>query len=441
MKGPAQAKWSSLHPTIATHRSIFPSRRAIAVMTPGELEFGRANIVTTAANSSAVSARAVKRGDHSSIRFDERSFAANDKDMAWRYSARSSVAFAGLLALSTAACGESSEPPGPPERFVGGPGVQPPKPGSAHAGDGPRVVFAVTKLFLGDTNRDGTPDAKNGWKQFGFDIDGAITTCDGQACDEIQNQCSPASGGSPAVSFPDGDDGIDNAFGEDIVPLIVGIDAMATQEFDDGIAAGDQTLLFAIDGLGASSAYNPLPARFYRGAPLGRPPSFDGTDAWPVATSSLSDPTDALSSNAPFSKSFVVDDTWVSGLGALTIHFPLAGQRLVLPIEHAVVTMRLTPDRSAATNGVISGILDPAALAAQVPHFAGLGSKKYCTGSVPDSIENEIRQASDILRDGSAGTRAETCTGISIGLGFEARRVELGEPRPEPPAPANPCAP
>src|SRR5689334_6481949 len=53
--------------------------------------------------------------------------------------------------------------------------AEPPGPGPMKAPDGPAsVTFAITKLYLGDTKRDGTPDPTNGWKEYGYDLDGKI---------------------------------------------------------------------------------------------------------------------------------------------------------------------------------------------------------------------------------------------------------------------------
>src|SRR5215207_5340629 len=61
---------------------------------------------------------------------------------------------------------------GPPAVHALPPDAPPPK-----APDGATdVTFAIKKLYLGDTKRDGTADKVNGWKEYGFDIDGKIST-------------------------------------------------------------------------------------------------------------------------------------------------------------------------------------------------------------------------------------------------------------------------
>src|SRR5689334_17412348 len=53
----------------------------------------------------------------------------------------------------------------------------PPAPGPTKPGDGTgSVTMAISKLYLGDTKRDGSPDAVNGWKEYGYDLDGVIST-------------------------------------------------------------------------------------------------------------------------------------------------------------------------------------------------------------------------------------------------------------------------
>src|SRR4051794_40663029 len=85
-----------------------------------------------------------------------------------------------LLSLLAAACGggmggdpatgSSSGAGGSPDTSI-----QPPPPGPAHAGDGPGGVFAMSRLFLGDTDRMGQPSA-DAWRTYGFDLDHRAST-------------------------------------------------------------------------------------------------------------------------------------------------------------------------------------------------------------------------------------------------------------------------
>src|SRR5262245_61357453 len=123
-----------------------------------------------------------------------------------------------LLSATVAACSSSTETE---TKGTGGGGqsasARPPAPGPQKAGDGPAAgsVFAVKKLYLGDSDRDGTKNGTNGWRQYGFDLDGKQTT------PSSTDVCKPASGGKPELVYNDGNNGIDNSFGEIILPIVL----------------------------------------------------------------------------------------------------------------------------------------------------------------------------------------------------------------------------
>lgn len=110
--------------------------------------------------------------------------------------------------------------------------------------------------------------------------------------DGLTGLCAPQHGAPAAGVHRDGQDGIDNAFGRTILPLILGVDPRFDGEIAGEIAAGGTTLLVDLDGLGAGADYTGMTARLYTGAPLGRAPAYDGSDAWPVRSDSLRDPGD-----------------------------------------------------------------------------------------------------------------------------------------------------
>ena len=87
--------------------------------------------------------------------------------------------------------------------------------------------------------------------------------------------------------------------------------------------------------------------------------------------------------------------------------------------------MRLNAEHTAATQGQISGVIDTDEFNATLADVVGAFDPSLCTGAVLLAIQNQIRQASDIMVDGSQNPAA-TCNGISIGIGFEASAVHLG---------------
>jgi hypothetical protein len=338
----------------------------------------------------------------------------------------------GASSSSTGSSSSSGGQGGGPAMLAGPPG--PPMP-AAPDGVG-ATTFAMSKLYLGDTDRDGTPDPQNGWRQYGFNIDGLVHAS------PYKNLCQPADNAPAGFVFEQGDDGIENAFGHNILPILLGISASWAQDVDASISSGDYTVLFSMADLGSASTYDPLLTRLYQGAPLGTAPKLDGTDAWPVQPGSLNDPTDVTSAKVQFPASYLTGDTWVSG-GTATVTVTLVDGGFVLPltIQHAQIAFSLDPTHRHGTVGTVSGVLDVKTFtAALVASFID-GDPVSCDPGGPSfqSVYTEVAQAADMLGDGTQDP-TKTCDGISIGLGFDAELVQLGPIAPAAPPPPNPCA-
>jgi hypothetical protein len=318
-------------------------------------------------------------------------------------------------------------------------GAQPPGPGPANPGDGPGAVFAISKIYLGDTDRDGTHNP-NGWKQYGYNVDGQITNCVGNACNQVHNHCKPAGNGSKAAVYPDGKNGIDNSFGSNILPILTAIASNEPHIENAAILSGKWTVLFDVQALGSGDEYQPLTSILYMGADLGHAPLFDGSDVWPVRPDTLTDPTDITTSTELFPASYVINNTWVSGPGG-HIQVPLfvdGVNQLILDIGVALASFEMSGGHSAVTNGTISGVLDTKQFVDAFAVLAADFDPSLCSGTTIESIKTQLREASDIMKDGSPGTASETCDGISIGLGFDALPVTLGAIGPATP-PNQPC--
>lgn len=317
------------------------------------------------------------------------------------------------------------------------PGKQPPaEDPAAVAGDGAGVVFAVDQLFLGDTDRNGSP-SPNAWKSYGYNLDFIVS--DGTGA----NECKPYGGAAPATVHLDGDNGVDNSFGKNILPIIQGLAPTASQDLNDDIAAGGFTIMLDVTDLGTAASYKDLLTRLYGGGDLfeatGAVPHWDGTDQWPVFVELLNNPTDITSAKVRFPASYVTNRTWVSGTpGTLDLTLAVAGYSLTLSINKAVITMDLAADNSGATNGVIAGVLDTEELISELQKIAGSFSTSLCTGTTFDSLADQLRATSDMMSDGTQTTTG-TCSGISIGLGFTAKPVQLGAILPPADPSTNPC--
>lgn len=334
-------------------------------------------------------------------------------------STSSSTSSSSGIATSSSSSGGLVDPPPPP-----------PVGGMAGAGE---VVMAVSKLYLGDTDRDGTPDKTNGWKQYGFDLDGKSSTA------QSTDVCQPLNAGWPKNVYPDGPGGIDNNFGKLILPMFLGISSSFSSSVNGQITSGKGTILFDISALGPGSDQNPIGARMYRGADLGHPPLFDGSDVWPVNPASLASPTDITSALDQFPQSYLTANTWVGvPAGDITVNLAVMGVSLPLTIKHGVVTMNLDATHTGARMGTIAGVISVEALVASIKYVAGNFDSSLCASPTIDSIGSQVEQAADILQDGTQDP-TKSCDAISIGLGFDAQVVQLGAIAPPDPPPPNPC--
>jgi hypothetical protein len=246
--------------------------------------------------------------------------------------------------------------------------------------------------------------------------------------------CVPAAGASADVVYPDGTAGIDNAFGKLLLPIITGIATDATVLVNQAIAQGESSFLIQIDGLGFQDEYLGLNSRWLVASALGGTPLFDGSDTWPVTSESSSTP------NA-FAASYVSDGIWVSNpRGSVSLSLSLSGYTLALALKHATLTMELSADRLVGSNGVISGVMVTEDFIGAMRSSAGSFSPELCEGTTFDAVASQLRQASDIMFDGSQNAGL-TCDGISVGMGFEAVAVQIGPVAAPVPAPIDPCMP
>jgi len=330
------------------------------------------------------------------------------------------VASAGILSLGLTACGDDTGPGGAGGAAAGG-ATPPPRPEGAGPGDGSGKIFGTSKIYIGTKTRAGVESA-DAWKDFGYDLDGQITGAD------FANHCTPAGGAAPTNVFPDGTNGIDNAFGKVLLPIIKTAAATSVSDLEAslnmGISDGTFNLMINIADLGDGDSYDPLNAILLAGK--------DGVgNTWKAVPEFLTNPTDPNSSKVKFPGSYLNANTWVSGdKGTVELSLGIAGFDLSLNIESALISMELDGAHGGATNGIISGVLDAEALIDQLRDVLGAVDESFCEGTAVEGILNQIRQASDIMADGSQQAGA-MCTGISIGIGFDTTVVTLdgvGEP-------------
>jgi hypothetical protein len=296
--------------------------------------------------------------------------------------------------------------------------------GGTTIGTGGGATLAFHKLLLGDTTPNGTV-SMTAWKQYGFDVDGKIST------NASVDLCKPAAGGKASAVYPDGDNGIDNSFGKNIMPILTSLASDFSTQSNQQIATGRFTVLVHIQDLvpGQSGTF---PAALYTGGyPANVSPAWQGADAWPVRADSLVNG-DLSSPKTLFPMSTVTVDAaggrlWQSvSLGDIDLQLVTAGIPFVLPIRSARLAMTLSGDDAHAVSGRIGGVIDTEAFIKELAKVAGSFDPTLCPpSSTFEAIAQQVRQAQDILGDGTQDP-LKTCNAISVGLGFEADAALLG---------------
>jgi hypothetical protein len=371
----------------------------------------------------------------------------------WPYDSGSPIHDSGAGPLEAGPSGDTCQTPGvqcvvPPAQPTG---ATTPPATKAHQ-------YALSRLYLGDTDRTGVPSAA-AWRMYGYNLDNKVTT------KTSTDVCTLAPGAAKATQT-DGNGGIDNSFGENILPILITIagsdygarvdasiqgglwtDLVYTVGFDDG--TGNTTSATGLNGvlLGGGN---------YAAAYDGGAPTWGLTTHWPIRPETLNGcangvcpaGTDPIANAlVKFPAAFQVNGIFVSGPSTDLVPVMLLGApiTLPLPVRSAVITFDPNVPGS-VTNGTIAGVLDSAELINAFHAIAGGISTSLCSGSAFQSIAQQILQASDIVIDPSSGSVTNTagvaCNAISIGLGFDA--VEIAPPTaadiagPTPAAP-NPC--
>lgn len=291
-------------------------------------------------------------------------------------------------------------------------------------------VFAVDTLYFGDMDWDGNldPDA---WTLFGRDVDGVQSTATSTGL------CQPADGAVAADVYPDGDDGIDNAFGKSVLPLLGTVSTDFTDRVNGSILNGSFTWLLKIDPVATSAS--PVTTMVYAADSRTSPPAFDGTDCWPVAPASLADPPDFESANVVFDDGAIVANRLSTGSpGDLELSVPISGTVLTLTAHHARIVIELEDDPNVPTRGVISGVLDTEEFIEEARDVLGFLDPTMCAGPAFEAVASAIRKTSDIMKDGTQDP-ASTCDGISVGIGFTMGRAGFSGLGSATPAGTDPC--
>lgn len=300
---------------------------------------------------------------------------------------------------------------------------------------GQSATFAVDKFLLGDVNPDGSANPTNGWKQYGFNLDNRIST------KTSTDLCKPTNGANTAAVYPDGNEGIDNSFGKNLLPIFLGLASDMSVQYNEAIANGDFTYLFSLADTGPGDCMTT--SAFFLGDKLGMPPKFDGSDVWPIDRRSLLDATMPTSAKCSFANTRIESKIVRGQTGdEFSFVFSFFSSPVVIPIHHVRMSFELSADGKSAIGGQIGGIIRREDFANEFLKAAPFFDTSFCDPNSPtlQSIVTQLRQASDIMADGTQDPNKE-CDGISIGLGFTLAPGQIGAVAPVPPPPMDPCMP
>lgn len=293
-------------------------------------------------------------------------------------------------------------------------------------------VFALNALYLGDTDRAGSK-AAGAWKQYGYNLDGLVTNVADSKAPDLAKVCKRVEG-APASVHQDGEGGIDNAFGSQILKLLEPFSSTPSKSISDSMKEGAFTIMLKVTGLtdDAEQTNTGLSGKLLVGTKFGdTAPTFTEADDWPY----IPDPQVAIDG------AYINKGMFVNGKGGAKVQLGLniQGQSLNLTINKAIITFKHNAAGKSLDEGTIAGVIRTQELIDGIAAIAGRFDTSLCSGGTVDSIKDTIRQSSDIMADGSQDP-STVCDGISIGIGFTAKRV--GNPtkqvQPEDPPP-DPC--
>lgn len=314
--------------------------------------------------------------------------------------------------------------------------VPPGETGALTTAPNDKRTFAVNSIMLGEADRSGNKN-KDAWKSYGYNLDGLITNVTDRNSPSLSKVCKLAAG-AVATTHQDGNDGIDNSFGKNILTLLDPFTPNPSKDVTDGIVKGDFTIMLQVNGLtdDAAQTATGLGGKILVGGtfdPQGKTaPTFSPTDDWPY----YADP------QVDMTGSYINGGEFVNGKGGATIKLAIgvSGENLELTINRAIVTFKHNPATKSLDEGTIAGVINTAEFANGLRKIAGRFAKDLCSGSTVDGIISSIQQASDMMADGSQNPNAP-CDGISIGLGFTAKQVANPTKTATPgDAGADPCA-
>ncbi len=274
------------------------------------------------------------------------------------------------------------------------------------AGGADVLTFALRTLDLGGPK-----------KKVGFDLDGQCT-CPGKT-------------GCLGPTWAKGDhcdnpDGRDNGSGNSFAAINAAFGTIISSvELSDQAYKGKWSVLVKVSDYNGGDDDDQVEVALYTTPGTGGvAPSWDGMDAWPVASISL---VDGMSLDQPInkdSKAYVTNRVLVAHLPGATVVFQGSGVHLHADLVSVIFSATLAAKDTGAValaEGTLSGSWTEAALFQSLSTLRVNGGMKLCVG---DTYYGSAKKAlCDEFDLSSTGTPDAACDALSFAVGFEASPV------------------
>ncbi|MCC7535256.1 MAG: hypothetical protein IT379_03540 [Deltaproteobacteria bacterium] len=303
---------------------------------------------------------------------------------------------------------DDDETPPPPPPDMGPPGCVPRRPPERPVLSDPASTpvrwYAMRDLRVGMGEQ---------WRSLGYDLDGFCSDVD-----STESECAPSEGFGVTM---DGDDGVDNAFGQTFIQLITLLQPEYESLANARIDVGEYGILVRLaewNGTANDPVVDVALVDASRGFAMGadptavlEPPEWNGSDEWIASTRSFA----AGDTTRPLARDtagFVVDNVLVAHPRDGTELSITSDRTVTLKLTGVILTARIDDGNRRLVDGIVAGrwALDDI--------FNTLPRAFIC----PDTdqyrgAQTALDRAADVTVDGEP-TPFLRCEAISVGVGF-----------------------
>lgn len=313
----------------------------------------------------------------------------------------------------------------------------PPPPAVMSAGGSLDFVSALYTMDVGESQPPGTLN-------IGLDLD-KTCTCEGEP-----TSCANPSWIPKGKVYCDGLDGRDNGFARlfALFSLALGMGNFGSPRFTQRAQHGDWSLLIRVRGYNGLPDDDQVEVSVYPTtgfAGTGMSPNWDGNDAWPIPSSSVSDgktgKPDLDSPIATDANAWVTNGTVVASLKAADLLLGAETSRVLITLTAGVVMGKLTkgPKGYQIDDGIIAARWKTSDAFAALGTFINSKGDPFCTDDFYYSgAKTQLCSLVDIRS--TLGGPTDPCDALSLGISFTAQPAKLGVLVPPAP-PGDTCAP